>query len=93
MRLIDYLDKGASLGELCRLEGIPAAEVLAAGDHYNDLSMLDGTYAAMVACPDNAIPPVKETVRAAGGYVASKPWADGVADAMLHYRAHEWQNA
>jgi hydroxymethylpyrimidine pyrophosphatase-like HAD family hydrolase len=85
----DY-HKGSALGELSRLEGIALREVFAVGDHFNDLSMLDGSYAAMVACPDNAIEPVKEMIRRAGGYVAAKKWADGVAEALEHYSAHQW---
>jgi hydroxymethylpyrimidine pyrophosphatase-like HAD family hydrolase len=38
----DY-HKGSALGELCRLEAIAIHDVLAAGDHFNDLAMLDGT--------------------------------------------------
>jgi HAD superfamily hydrolase (TIGR01484 family) len=77
--------KGSALEELCRLEGFSSEEVFAAGDHFNDLSMLDGKYAAMTACPANAIAIVKETVRASGGYVARSKWADGVAEAMEHF--------
>lgn len=82
----DY-HKGSALGELSRLEGLATHEVFAAGDHFNDLSMLDGRSAAMVACPDNAIEPVKEAVRRAGGYVARRKWADGIAEAMQHFTA------
>ena len=79
--------KGSALGELCRLENIPSHHVLAAGDHFNDLSMLDGCYAQMTACPANAIEPVKSAVRKSGGYVAEKTWADGVAEAIEFFRA------
>lgn len=82
----DY-HKGAALGELCRLENIPAEEVLAAGDHFNDLSMLDGSYARMTACPENAIDPVKKAVRESGGYVAKARCADGIAEAIRHFEA------
>ena len=81
----DY-HKGSALQELCRLEGVLRDEVLAAGDHHNDVSMLDGTHAAMPACPANAIDLVKETVRSAGGYVAESNWADGVAEALEFYQ-------
>jgi len=81
----DY-HKGSALGELCRLENIPINEVLAVGDHCNDLSMLDGNYAGMPACPGNAIDRVKELVRRAGGYVAAEEAADGVVEAMRHYQ-------
>ena len=77
----DY-HKGSALGELCRLEGIEAAMVLAAGDHFNDLSMLDGSYAKMTACPANAIDAVKQVVRRSQGYIANKNWADGIAEAL-----------
>jgi len=80
----DY-HKGSALGELCRLEGIEAHEVFAAGDHFNDLSMLDGLYAKMTACPANAIDPVKQLVRRSQGYIAHKCWADGVAEALGFY--------
>ena len=80
----DY-HKGSALGELCRLETIEMEDVLAAGDHFNDLAMLDGTYAKNTACPANAIEPVKELVRRTGGYVAEKCWADGVAEALAFY--------
>jgi len=82
----DY-HKGSTLGELCRLENIPREDVFAAGDHYNDISMLDGTHAGMTACPANAIDLVKDVVRRANGYVAENLWADGVAEALNHYRA------
>lgn len=84
----DY-HKGASLGELCRLESIPPEEVMAAGDHFNDLSMLDGSYARMTACPANAIEPVKQAVRDSKGYVAEASWADGIAEAMQYFRTRQ----
>jgi hydroxymethylpyrimidine pyrophosphatase-like HAD family hydrolase len=77
--------KGSALRELCRLEGLDRREVFAAGDHFNDLSMLDGRFAAMTACPANAIEPVKACVRQSGGWVAGARWADGVAEALRHF--------
>lgn len=82
----DY-HKGSALRELCRLEGIAAENVFAAGDHHNDISMLDGNHASMTACPANAIDAVKETVRRTNGYIANEPWADGIAEALRFYRA------
>jgi len=80
----DY-HKGSALGELCRLEKILREDVFAVGDHYNDISMLDGTYAGMTACPANAIDRVKDVVRRAQGYVAANSWADGAAEALNHF--------
>jgi HAD superfamily hydrolase (TIGR01484 family) len=80
----DY-HKGAALAELSRLLEIPREEIFAAGDHHNDISMLDGRYARFPACPANAIAEVKEAVRSAGGYVASQSYGAGVHEALLHF--------
>jgi HAD superfamily hydrolase (TIGR01484 family) len=82
----DY-HKGAALEELSRLTNIASEGVFAAGDHHNDISMLDGRYAAMPACPGNAIAEVKETVRRAGGFVAEKEFGAGVHEALEHFLA------
>lgn len=79
------IHKGSSLAELARLLGIAREEVLAIGDHQNDFPMLDGSAAAMVACPSNAVGEVKSLVLAAGGYVSPFPWGEGVADAIRHF--------
>jgi HAD superfamily hydrolase (TIGR01484 family) len=80
----DY-HKGATLAELARLLEIDRENIFAAGDHHNDISMLDGAFAAMPACPANAIPEVKEAVRSAGGYVASREHGTGVHEALKHF--------
>lgn len=84
----DY-HKGSALGELCRLEGLDAGWVLAAGDHYNDIPMLDGRHARHAACPANAIEAVKHRVRLSGGYIAERNYADGVADALAFFERKE----
>ncbi len=80
----DY-HKGAALAELARLLQVGRENIFAAGDHHNDLSMLDGVFAAMPACPANAIPEVKATVRRAGGYVAQGEHGAGIHEALLHF--------
>ncbi len=80
----DY-HKGAALAELSRLIEVPPAQTFAAGDHHNDLSMLDGRYAHFPSCPGNAIPEVKQTVRDAGGYVAESDCGAGVREALLYF--------
>ena len=80
----DY-HKGAALGELARLIGMPRENIFAAGDHHNDISMLNGNVAAMPACPANAIDEVKAAVRAAGGYVAAREHGAGVREAIEHF--------
>jgi HAD superfamily hydrolase (TIGR01484 family) len=80
----DY-HKGTALAELARLLEIPRENIFAAGDHHNDISMLDGTFAAMPSCPANAIPEVQHAVRNAGGYVAQMEHGAGVHEALVHF--------
>ena len=80
-----HYSKGTALGELCRLTGISPHETFSVGDHHNDLSMLDGRFARWAAAPVNAIDEVKETVRKAGGYVASSRCSEGVLEALHHF--------
>jgi hydroxymethylpyrimidine pyrophosphatase-like HAD family hydrolase len=79
--------KGTALGELARLTGITREEIFAAGDHYNDLPMLDGRFARWVACPSNACDAVQRAVREAGGYVARGTASHGIAEALRHFGA------
>jgi hydroxymethylpyrimidine pyrophosphatase-like HAD family hydrolase len=78
--------KGTALGELARLTGISREQIFAAGDHYNDLPMLDGRHAAWVACPGNAVDAVKRAVSEAGGYVAEGACSVGIVEALRHFR-------
>jgi hypothetical protein len=80
----DY-HKGAALSELSRLTTISRDNVFAAGDHHNDISMLDGRYAGLPSCPANAIDGVKEAVRNAGGFVAEREFGAGVHEALRHF--------
>ncbi|MDQ2824943.1 MAG: HAD-IIB family hydrolase [Verrucomicrobiota bacterium] len=80
----DY-HKGAALIELARLIDIRRENIFAAGDHHNDISMLDGKVAAMPSCPANAIPEVKDAVQNGGGYVAQKDFGAGVYEALKHF--------
>jgi HAD superfamily hydrolase (TIGR01484 family) len=79
--------KGTALGELGRLTGISRDQIFAAGDHYNDLPMLDGRHAAWVACPGNAVEAVKRSVREVGGYVADGLCSEGIVQALRHFGA------
>jgi HAD superfamily hydrolase (TIGR01484 family) len=80
----DY-HKGAALAELARLIDVPRENIFAAGDHHNDISMLNGDVAAMPACPANAIDEVKTAVCNAGGYVAVRNHGAGVREALEHF--------
>jgi HAD superfamily hydrolase (TIGR01484 family) len=78
-------NKGTALEKIACQLGIGREEILAAGDHYNDLPMLSGQFAACVVAPDNAIPQVKEMVRHQNGYVSHQPWGHGVARGLEYY--------
>jgi HAD superfamily hydrolase (TIGR01484 family) len=80
----DY-HKGAVLAELARLIEVPRENIFTAGDHHNDISMLDGKVAGMPSCPANAIPEVQEAVRSARGYVAQKDHGAGVHEALIYF--------
>jgi hydroxymethylpyrimidine pyrophosphatase-like HAD family hydrolase len=77
----DY-SKGAALSELGRLLDIPREEIFAAGDHLNDIPMLDGRHARWSACPGNSAEEVKEVVRVVGGHVAEGHGSTGVVEAL-----------
>jgi HAD superfamily hydrolase (TIGR01484 family) len=78
-------NKGTALGEIARQLGVARSEILAAGDHLNDLPMLSGEFARCVVAPDNAVPLVKETVRRQNGYISHQPWGHGVARGLEFY--------
>jgi len=82
-------NKGTALGELNRQLGLKATEVLAVGDHLNDLPMLDRRFAQLLAAPANAVPPVRERVRRQDGYVCRRPHGRGVSEAINFYLAGE----
>lgn len=75
-------NKGTALAEITRRLGLSRDEVFAAGDHLNDLPMLDSAHARWLAAPANAIPQVKEAVRKQGGHVSMLPHGEGVAEAL-----------
>ncbi len=83
---VDY-HKGAALAELTRHLDLTVPEVFAAGDHYNDLSMLSATFAGSVACPANAIFGVKHLVQQRGGFVSEHDGGRGTAEALLKHMA------
>jgi HAD superfamily hydrolase (TIGR01484 family) len=78
-------NKGSALAELTRVLSLTNANVLAAGDHLNDLPMLKVEYATRLVAPHNAIPEVKEAVTRQQGFVATRACGSGVVEGMEHY--------
>ncbi len=79
-----HYNKGTALAEVSRQLGITADHVFAAGDHLNDLPMLDRRYARYLAGPANAVPLVREAIERGGGYISHQPCGFGIE------RALEW---
>lgn len=75
-------NKGTALAEITRRLGIRPEEVVAAGDHLNDLPMLSSEYARWLVAPVNAIQKVKDAVLRQNGHVSDKQWGHGVAHGL-----------
>lgn len=78
-------NKGTALAELSRMLGVTSHDVLAAGDHLNDLPMLKSEHARYLVAPANAVPLVKDLVSKQGGFVSELNCGHGVAEGMEHY--------
>tara|TARA_B100000959_G_C14884033_1_gene583818 strand:- start:335 stop:1111 length:777 start_codon:yes stop_codon:yes gene_type:complete len=74
--------KGTTLTEIARLLNIPREGILTAGDHWNDLSMLQPERARWIIAPYNAITEVAQHVEAVGGFLASRDCGDGVLEGL-----------
>ncbi len=77
----DY-GKGPALKEIAQRVGSSPENVVAAGDNFNDLTMLQEEITAWPVCPGNAVPEVKERVRECGGVVGSSPASVGIVEAF-----------
>lgn len=87
--LPDYLGKGKVLETYLGGSGFSRNESLAVGDHFNDISMLDGSVVECVGCPGDAIPDVVRAVSDAGGYVARAGGPEGTVEVILHFLQEE----
>lgn len=86
VRLVPFT-KGLALSELARYIGAPRETILAIGNGHNDISMLDGSVAAMTGCPSNSEVEVMETVSMAGGHIADRPSLGGVLQVIEAQRS------
>ena len=75
-------NKGTALAEIARRHGIHKDEIVACGDHLNDLPMLSNSYARWLIAPVNAIQRVKDAVLSQNGIVSSKRWGHGIAHGL-----------
>jgi hydroxymethylpyrimidine pyrophosphatase-like HAD family hydrolase len=77
--------KGTCLQRIQAEIGLEPAHTFAAGDHYNDLPMLNTAYAKYLACPGNAIPEVQHCVTSQAGRHAPGHAAAGVVEAWKSF--------
>lgn len=70
--------KGTALAEIQRRLGVAPANTVAAGDHYNDLTMLSATVAHHLIAPANAVEAVRHQVRSQNGILSPQPCGLGV---------------
>ena len=74
--------KGTALKEVARLLNVPCDGILAAGDHWNDMSMLQPDCAQWVVAPANAITEVAEYVKSINGFLAKSDSGLGVLEGL-----------
>jgi hydroxymethylpyrimidine pyrophosphatase-like HAD family hydrolase len=75
-------NKGSALAEIGRRLGISSDHIFAAGDHLNDLPMLQRRFARWLAGPSNAIPAVRLQLQNEGGFLSQQPHGYGTAEAL-----------
>ena len=75
-------NKGTAAVALAKTLGVTIENTFVIGDNYNDLKMLNREVAGMIACPANSVPTVKQEVEQIGGFVASKNYGAGAAEAL-----------
>lgn len=71
--------KGAALAYLARYFGVQREEIMAVGDSYNDIEMLE--YAGVGVAVANA----REEVKLIANYVTAQPFEEGVIEALERY--------
>jgi len=76
-----FYHKGACLEAIANGMGVLPLQIMAVGDHMNDLPMLERRYAHHLACPANAVDEVKKQIQAQGGHVSSANVAEGTVEA------------
>ena len=60
--------------------------MLAIGDSYNDISMIDGKLGFVGACVGNAEEEIKNIVKTGGGYIGNETAYKGVADILYQLK-------
>lgn len=77
-----FYHKGACLEAIASGLAILPQQIFVAGDHLNDLPMLEHRYGRHLGCPANAVDEVKNKIRSQGGHVAKSTVAEGTVEAL-----------
>jgi len=77
--------KAALLKHYCVVLGITTDKIIAVGDGFNDITMLDSGLTPQTGCPSDACPEVITAVRAGGGYVAGCGGPEGTIEVLRFY--------
>lgn len=80
-------DKGKCLAEIARRWRVSHEHILVAGDHLNDLPMLNREHANYLITNANAVEPVKAAIRQQNGFISRRTHAEGITDGIEHYLA------
>lgn len=78
--------KGNALLAAAKHFGVQPHEVLAIGDSYNDISMIDGKLGFVGGCVGNAEEGIKSIVKTGGGYIGNGTAYKGVADILYQLK-------
>jgi hydroxymethylpyrimidine pyrophosphatase-like HAD family hydrolase len=76
------IHKGTILNEVSRLHKLPTTGIIAAGDHFNDIPMLNRRFAKYLVTPSNAIPEVQDHITRNNGYISHFEAGHGVLDGL-----------
>ena len=74
--------KGTALAELARQLDIPRGGIFVAGDHWNDLSMLQPELAEWLVSPSNSISEVLTHMERIDGFIAPSECGEGVLEGL-----------
>lgn len=75
-------NKGSALTEIAEMLRVDPGEVFVAGDHLNDLPMLERKRARWLVAPANAVPQVRAAVREQAGYISNASYGRGVTEGL-----------
>jgi hydroxymethylpyrimidine pyrophosphatase-like HAD family hydrolase len=78
--------KAALLEHYCAVRGMDTKKIIAVGDGFNDISMLNARLTPHAGCPADASSEVIAAVRAGGGYVAGCSGPEGTIEVLRYYQ-------